>query len=181
MVEDSLEWETLGSTTPYSCEGFDVQRDEVRLPDGHETVYDYLVEDPSVVILPFTPDDQVVVIDEWRQAVSGVRRAFPAGGVEAADDDLAAAAHRELEEETGYVADAVRPLTVVEPSNGIANAVHHYFVATDCVQNGHQRLDHDESIRVSTTDLDRLREQVLDGTIRDGRTVLGLLYYDWRG
>lgn len=181
MSEDSLRWETLDTTVPYRCEGFDIRRDRVRLPDGSETAYDYLVDEPSVVVIPFTSSGDVVVIDEWRQAVDGVRRGFPAGGIEGSDDSLAAAAHRELEEETGYVADTVEPLTTVEPANGIANAVHHYFVASDCVRNGSQRLDHDESIRVDRTDLDRLREQVADGTIRDGRTVLGLLYYDWLG
>lgn len=181
MSEDSLRWETLDTDLPYSCEGFDIRRDRVRLPDGSETDYDYLVDEPSVVIIPFTADDDVVVIDEWRQAVDGVRRGFPAGGLEAGDDSLAAAAHRELEEETGYVADAVESLVSVEPANGIANAVHHYFVATDCVRTGTQALDDDESIRVALTDLDRLREQVAEGTIRDGRTVLGMCYFDWVG
>lgn len=177
-MSEELAWTTLRSETAYSCPGFEVRHDEVRLPNGTETEYHYVVEPESVVILPFTTDREVVVIDEWRQAVDRVNRGLPAGNVEPNDDDLAAAAHRELTEETGYVADEVEHLLTVEPANGIVNAVHHYFVGRDCLRNGEQDLDGNESIHVNTTTLDRLRSQALDGTVRDGRAVLAVLYYD---
>lgn len=178
MADDTLEWDTFGSEVTYTCPGFDIQRDHVRLPSGDETEFDYLVEPESVVIIPFTADEALIVIEEWRQAVDRLNRGFPAGNVEPDDDSLAAAAHRELTEETGYVADDVSHLVSVEPANGIANAVHHYYVARNCIQNGEQSLDHNETIRVDTTSFDRLVRQIRNGSVRDGRTVLGALYYD---
>jgi len=175
---DSLAWETLYGETAYMCPGFDIQRERVRLPDGTETDYDYLSESESVVIVPFTPDGEVVLIEEWRQAVKRVNRGFPAGGVEASDaDDLATTARRELEEETGYEAETVEHLTTVEPANGIADAVFHYFVAEGCEPTGEQDLDHNESIRVTTADFADLEAAVRDDELRDGRTALGVLYY----
>jgi len=173
-----LAWETLDSETDYACPGFSVTREEVRYSDGSEGEFHYLEEPPSVVVLPFTPGGEVVVIEEWRQAVDRVNLGFPAGGVESGDDDLAAAAHRELREETGYVADEVEHLAVAEPANGITNAVHHYFVGTDCLPNGSRNLDGDESIRTDLTTTDHLRERLREGDLRDGRTALGLFYYD---
>jgi len=173
-----LAWETLDSDTDYACPGFSVTRDSVRYPDGSEGEFHYVDEPASVVVLPFTPEDEVVVIEEWRQAVGRINLGFPAGNAEPDDDDLAAAAHRELREETGYVADEVERLAVAEPANGFTNAVHHYFVGVDCIRNGGQDLDHNESIRVDTTELDHLRERLREGGIRDGRTALGLFYYD---
>ncbi|MFD1585864.1 NUDIX hydrolase [Halorientalis brevis] len=175
---EPLAWETLYGETAYMCPGFDIQRERVRLPDGTETDYDYLSESESVVIVPFTPDGEVVLIEEWRQAVKRVNRGFPAGGVEASDaDDLATTARRELEEETGYEAEAVDHLTTVEPANGIADAVFHYFVAEGCEPTGEQDLDHNESIRVTTADFADLEAAVRDDELRDGRTALGVLYY----
>jgi len=178
MVDSDLAWETRDRRVAYTCPGFDIVTEDVVLPDGTETDYDYLHDDPAVVVLPFTPDDEVVVIEEWRQAVQRVNRALPAGSVEDGDDDMARTAHRELTEETGYVADEIEHLGTFEPSNGITDAVHHYFVATGCTPDGEQDLDFDESIRVETTDLASLREAVLEGTIRDGRTALGVLHYE---
>jgi ADP-ribose pyrophosphatase len=176
--DDPLAWEVLDSEVAYSCPGFDVRHEEVRLPDGTETDFDYLSEPPSVVVLPFTPEGEVVVIEEWRQAVCRVNRSLPVGGMEPDDDDRAAAAHRELREETGYEADRVEFLTSVEPANGIADCVLHFFVAHGCTPTAEQELDHNESIRVETTTMDELREHVAGREIRDGRTTLGVLYYE---
>jgi ADP-ribose pyrophosphatase len=175
---EELAWETLYGETAYMCPGFDIQHERVRLPDGTETDFDYLSESESVVVIPFTPDGDVVVIEEWRQAVKRVNRGFPAGGVEADDaDDLATTARRELEEETGYRAETVTHLTSVEPANGISDAVFHYFVAEGCEPSGEQDLDHNESIQVTTTEFEDLRAAVRDDEMRDGRTAMGVLYY----
>ncbi|WP_336002238.1 NUDIX hydrolase [Halorientalis halophila] len=178
---ESLSWETLYGETAYICPGFDVQRERVRLPDGTESDFDYLSDSESVVIVPFTADGDAVVIDEWRQAVKRVNRGFPAGGVEGEDADLAATARRELEEETGYVADEVEHLTTMEPANGVADAVFHYFVATGCEPTGDRELDHNESISVETTAFEDLLAAAEAGELRDGRTAFGVCYYELFG
>ncbi len=177
MSTDPLVWDTLDRQVAYTCPGFDVVNETVRLPDGTETDFDYLTEPPSVVVLPFTPDGDVVLIEEWRQAVSRVNRSLPVGGVEPDDDDLEAAARRELTEETGHEAETLEPLVTVEPANGIADTVLHFFVAYDCRPTAEQRLDHNESIRVTGTSLEDLLTAIGDGEVRDGRTVLGVSYY----
>ncbi|WP_394338689.1 NUDIX hydrolase [Haloprofundus halophilus] len=173
-----LDWETTDSRIDYSCPGFDVRMDDVRLPDGTETDFHYVDEPPAVVILPFTPDGDVVLVEEWRQAVGHVNRGLPAGGTEPDDDDFAAAAHRELAEETGYEAESMEKFYVAEPANGIANSVHHYFVARGCESTAEQELDFNESIRPTTTSYEDLLASVVDNEILDGRTSLGVLQYE---
>jgi ADP-ribose pyrophosphatase len=129
---DPLAWTTADSRVDYRCPGFDVREDAVVLPDGTRTAYHSVDEPPAVVVLPFTPDGDVVFIEEWRQPVERMNRGLPAGSVDPGDDDLRAAAARELAEETGYSAASFEPLTTVEPANGLANSVHHHFVARDC-------------------------------------------------
>jgi ADP-ribose pyrophosphatase len=205
-MDDDLRWETTDSAVDYTCPGFDVRRDEVTLPDGTETDYHYVDEPEAVVILPFTPDGEVVLIEEWRQAVGRVNRGLPAGSVEDEDDDLMAAARRELREETGYEATGISPLCSAEPTNGIANSVHHHFVARGCTPTAERDLDFNESIRVETADYDAVLAAALDDAapraagsrpqsdddaapraaggpqvdLRDGRAMLALLQYELR-
>jgi ADP-ribose pyrophosphatase len=175
--DDPLAWETLASTLAYECPGFQVRHDAVRLPDGTGSDYDYVDEPPAVVVLPFRPDGSVVLIEEYRQTVGRVNRGLPAGTVEPGED-LPAAARRELAEETGHEAARVERLTTVEPANGIADSVHHHFLAVDCEPAGEQALDLDESIRVTTADYDDLLAAVRSGDLRDGRAALAVLYYE---
>lgn len=175
-----LAWETLSDEVAYSCEGFDVVNQSVRLPDGTEAEFDYLSETESVVVLPFRPDGEVVVIQEWRQAVERRNRGLPAGTLEPGEDP-AVAVHRELREETGHEADDATHLTTVEPANGYADSVFHYFVAEGCERAGDQSLDVDESIEVETAEFGDLLADVRNGELRDGRSAFGVCYYELFG
>jgi len=177
MTDDSLQWERLDTDIDYECPGFDVRRDDVRLPDGTETDYHYVDESPAVVVLPLTPDGDLVVIEEWRQAVDRVNRGLPAGSMEG-DETVLDAARRELREETGYEADRVEPLLTTEPSNGIANSVHHHIVAYGCEPTAEQELDDNESIRVEVADYDDFLDSVVSDELHDGRSALTLLQYE---
>ncbi|ELZ49165.1 NUDIX hydrolase [Halorubrum sp. E3] len=187
---DDLSWETLDSAVDYACPGFDVRRDEVRFPSGETDGFHYVDEPPAVVVLPLTPDGDAVVIDEWRQAVGRVNRGIPAGTMEpedggdesadggATDDAIERAAARELAEETGYEADAFERLTTVEPTNGMADSVHHHVLATGCEPTAERELDHNESISVETVPYDDLLAAVVDDELRDGRAVTAVLWYE---
>lgn len=177
MTDDPLAWQTMASEIDYSCPGFEIRRDAVKLPDGTVTDYHYVDESPAVVILPLTPDGDVVVIEEWRQAVDKINRGLPAGSVEG-DEDLFDAARRELSEETGYEAGSLELLLTTEPSNGIANSVHHHFVAYDCEPTGDQQLDFNESIRVDVADYDEYLASVVDDEVDDGRSALTITQYE---
>jgi ADP-ribose pyrophosphatase len=186
---DSLAWEQYDTEIEFTCPGFGIRRDDATMPDGTETSLHYVDEPPAVVILPLTADGDVVMIEEWRQAVGRVNRGIPAGTMERADGDetdpwlesdrpefesIETAARRELTEETGYEAETIEELVAVEPANGFANSVHNHVVARGCEPTAEQRLDDNESIRVTTESFESLREAVLAGDIRDARTIIAV-------
>lgn len=177
MTDESIQWETIDVDVAYRCPGFEVLTERVRLPDGTETTFDFLSEPPAVVILPFTPAGDVVIIQEWRQAVKRINIGLPAGTMEPVDRTIEDTAIRELAEETGYETDQLEPLTIAEPANGLLDVAHHYFVAYDCRPTADRNLDHNESITVDTTTLSSLRRSLASDDVLDARTALAVLYY----
>jgi ADP-ribose pyrophosphatase len=176
---DPLAWKTVDSRIDYRCPGFEIRADDVVLPDGTETDFHSVVDDPSVVVLPFTTAGDVVVIEEWRQAVGRVNLGLPAGGIEAGESPVAAAG-RELAEETGHEAAGVESLVSYEPANGLLDSTFHYLVAHGCEPTGERELDFNESIRVDTRSFTELRELALTGQLRDGRSAMAVLQYALR-
>ncbi|AWB27052.1 NUDIX hydrolase [Halococcoides cellulosivorans] len=169
-------WTTLSSDIVYDCPGFEVVSETVSIPGGPTTDFDFVREGESVVIVPLTPDGQVVTIEEYREAVGRVSWGVPAGGVEPDDDSVAAAARRELTEETGYEADAVEVLGAFEAANGFTDATHAYVLAEGCEPTAGPDREADESITVDTTPFDELVAATASGELRDGRSALGVLY-----
>lgn len=88
-----------------------------------------------VGILALTPDDEVVLVEQFRIPVQQRVIEIPAGlvGDEPAHDgeSLAQTAARELLEETGFRAGTVRPLLSTPTSAGMTSEFTHLFLATD--------------------------------------------------
>jgi len=169
-------WETIERELSYTCDGFDIVTETVRLPDGETAAFDYLSEGESAVIVPFTEDGEVVVVEEWRHAVTRTNLGLPAGSLEPGEDPKQGA-RRELREETGYEPAELHHLTTVEPANGFSDAVFHYYVANGCTDSARQDLDYDETIEVTTRQFESLVEAVRTDGLRDGRTAFGVVYY----
>lgn len=136
---------------------------------------DVVVHLGSAVILPFLDKEHIVFIKNERFAVGQTLIELPAGTLEPEEDPIDTA-QRELEEETGYRAEVIKPLTSFFTTPGICNEVMHAFVATDLIKTA-QKLDEGEKIRVEIIEVKKAIEMALNGQIHDGKTLATLLFY----
>jgi 8-oxo-dGTP pyrophosphatase MutT (NUDIX family) len=90
-------------------------------------------------------------------------------------EDLAAAAAREVEEETGWRPGPLRPLLRVEPTPGISSSVHHLYRTDTATLIGSPEDDF-ESSRVEWVPLDTILDLIGAGQISSGTTLAALLY-----
>jgi len=92
----------------------------------------------AVIILALTPDDCVLLVEQWREAVSSKTIEMPAGLVgdldDAAHESAISAAQRELLEETGYRAGRFSFLMEGPTSSGMSNEMIAFVRAYDLVR-----------------------------------------------
>lgn len=85
----------------------------------------------AVAIVAVTNDDRVVLTEQHRKPVGARVVDYPAGlvGDEEGSDDPAATAKKELEEETGFVCEAVELLAKGPSSPGITSEIVSFYRA----------------------------------------------------
>ncbi len=101
------------------------------LTDGHWEYAERTRATGGVVILAFTEQDELLLVEQFRPPVGKRVISLPAGltGDDGAVEAAAASAARELEEETGYRAARVRELTVGPSSPGLTSEIMTFFAA----------------------------------------------------
>lgn len=104
----------------------------------------------AAVILAITPQDEVVLVEQYRVPLGRNCLELPAGliGDEQEDEAVAPAATRELEEETGYRAGRIEPLGFFYSSPGMVSEGFTLVRAHDLVKTGAGGGDADENIIV---------------------------------
>lgn len=152
-----LKWQDASGRT--------VRRDVVRHPG-------------AVLVVPELAGDRLVLVRNVRVAVQARLWELPAGTLEPPEPPEQAAA-RELTEETGYKAGRIEPLGRFYTTPGMTDELMHVYVASDLVEVG-QRLEPGEDIEVGILDAAAALAMIDDGTIRDGKTIAGLLMWQRR-
>ena len=174
LLPDEVMKETkLTSKTVFEGRVIQVRVDSVRLANGREAVREVADHAPAVVIAPIDSDGSVVLVRQYRYPVEEALLEAPAGIVEPGEepDDCA---QRELQEETGYRADDMRPLAGFWTSPGFCSEYMYAYVARDLVPSKLE-ADYDEDIAVERVPLSEVPEMIRDGRIRDAKTIAVLL------
>lgn len=149
-----------------------VSRDRVRLPDGAESVREYVRHPGAVVIVAVRPDGRLVFERQFRYPLGRSFLELPAGKIDP-DEDILACAKRELREETGFVAADWRHLGVMHPCIGYSDERIEVFLATGLSEVGDQ-LDEGEFLEVLSFAVDETVAAVRDGRITDSKTITAL-------
>jgi len=144
----------------------------VTLPNGARIEMEVIHHPGAAAVVPMKDENTVLLIRQYRHAVGGYILEIPAGTLRP-NENPRDCATRELEEEIGFRASALEPVVTFFTTPGFTDEVIHIYKATGLAQ-GIQKLDHDEVLEVIDLALERAIALIKDGTIRDGKTIVGL-------
>jgi len=176
-MSDDLVWR-LGARHPgHDYRIFTTHFVEAAHPRTGETKRFSVIEAVDWVnVIALTPDDQIVLIQQYRVGTNQVCLEIPGGMVDAGEEPQAAAI-RELVEETGYTATTWELLGATAPNPAILNNRLWTYLALDVVPTHPLRPDGSEVIALETRSLAEVQRALQDGRIDHALVVaaFGLL------
>jgi ADP-ribose pyrophosphatase len=155
---------------------FQVTHDEVVEPSGIRAKRDIVRHPGSVVVLALDesrPEPRVLLERQYRYAANSSLWELPAGRIDQGESELAAA-KRELLEETGYTATRWQRIVRYYASPGFVDETMAIYLARN-LRRGRAQPEDDEAIRTRLVPLSSAGHMVTSGTIRDGKTLIGIL------
>ena len=151
-----------------------VYSDSVELPNGYTSTREYIKHVGAACVVPVDEDGNVIIEKQFRYPFHDVLTEIPAGKLDSKEEPHLQAALRELQEETGYMAENMIYLGEFYPTCAYSDEIIHMYLATGLSQ-GQQNLDDDEFVGVEKMPLATLVEKIMNGEIKDGKTQTALL------
>jgi ADP-ribose pyrophosphatase len=165
-----------------------VEEQDVELPNG-QIIEGYLLTPMPEVSMVFavTDEDQVLFVEQYKHGAGTTMWDLPAGYIDQGEAP-AACARRELEEETGYIADDWHDLPapparaaqvgqasgwLIDPNR--ADARFYYYLALNARPDGRQHLDATEDIVVHRVPLADVRSVLTDGRVKSLASWAGIM------
>lgn len=174
MDDRALEERVLSAEQVFKGHLINVEHWQVALPDGQTALREIVLHRGAAAVVPVDGDGYVTLVRQHRVAANRFTWEIPAGKLDAAGEDMAVCAHRELEEETGLVAGSMQLLTVIDTTPGFCTERIGIYLATELTRT-QMHLDEDEFIHVKRFPLSEVVARIMAGEIRDSKTIAGIL------
>ncbi len=159
-------------TKIYQGKIIDLSVETVILPNGATAELELIAHPGASAVVPLKDNQTVVMVRQYRHAVGGYIYEIPAGKLHLGEDPRDCAM-REVEEEIGYKVGILEPLLSFFTTPGFTDEIIHIFLGKNLAP-GTQDLGEDEVLEIIEMPLAKTIELIKDGSIKDGKTIIGL-------
>ncbi len=151
---------------------------DLRLPNGRHARFNIIEHPGAVAIVPVFDNGDIMLIRQFRPSIGREIFEIPAGTLEDGESPIQTA-RREIAEETGHRARRWTRLGAFYTAPGFCTERIHVFAARG-LEPVRCTGDADEMIRPLRVPLRRALRMIREGTIRDAKSIAGLLIYHGR-
>jgi ADP-ribose pyrophosphatase len=131
-----------------------------------------------VNIIAVTPDDQLVMIEQFRHGTNTVELEIPGGMIDARDASPVAAGTRELREETGYTGEQPEVIGSIYPNPAIMSNTCYTVLVKNCRLSHEMEWDQAEDIVTRLVPVADIPKLVAGGQIRHSLVVVALYHFE---
>lgn len=172
-------WPKINSTPAGDFRIFTIRSDRKVSPrTGRE--HDFYVIDcvDWVNVIALTPDQQIVMIEQYRHGSDTVELEIPGGMIDARDASAVAAGMRELREETGYEGENPRIIGQIYPNPAIMSNTCFTLLVENCRLKHPVEWDHGEDLVTRLMPVAEIPQLVGTGKIRHSLVAVALYHFE---
>ncbi len=170
-------WTWISSKILTACRIFTLSQEIYRSPrTGKEHEFYLLDSGDWVNVIPLTPDEEVILVKQFRFGTKDFSLEIPGGMVDG-EESPAQAVGRELLEETGYAGDQPILLGMVHPNPAIHTNRCYTYLVRNAAFHHPPRQDSTEDIEVQIVPLAEIPRMIHEGRITHALVIAAFYWY----
>ena len=173
-LDASLRETLMTCETVYDGHIVHLQKWQAKLPNGKIADREIIRHIGAAAIAAVDEENRILLVRQYRAPLDALIWEVPAGKLDKKGEPTLDAARRELEEETGYVAEHWQLLSDVITTPGFCDEHIGLYLATGLTRT-HTHPDEDEFLISAWCPLTEAMDAIRRGDIRDGKTVSCIL------
>ncbi len=131
-----------------------------------------------VNVVAVTPDEELVMVEQYRHGSDTVELEIPGGTMDAKDSSPVGTGVRELREETGYEGERARSIGQIFPNPAIMSNKCYTVLVENCQLKHPTELDSGEDLVTQLVPLKEVPKLVSSGKIRHALVVVALYHFE---
>lgn len=177
--ENTNPWHIRSSAEIYQNNWIKLTEHQIINPSGGAGIYGEVhFKNLAIGIIPFDEHDHIWLVGQYRFPLKAYSWEIPEGGG-ALDTDPLISAKRELLEETGLVAQQWEEIQRVHLSNSVSDELGIIYLAS-ILEQYQSCPEETEQLVIKRIHFQEALEMVLQGTITDSMSVIGILRLAYR-
>jgi len=169
---ENFEEKLINSQNIYDGKVFRVTKDDVKLSNG-SVKFREVVHHRGGVVIVAVKEDKILLVKQFRYPTKQTQIELPAGKLDKKGETVFEAAKRELEEETGHIANKWTDLGFIWTTPGFCSEKLYLFKAEELTFVG-QKPDEDEILNYFEADKKQVFEMIKSGEINDAKTICAI-------
>lgn len=177
MIKEEIKnpWTTLSGEVMYDNPWITVTEFQVINPSGGKGIYGKVhFKNKAIGIIPVDKDLNTWLVGQYRYTLDAWHWEIPEGGGPLQHDPVESA-KRELQEETGLIAESWTEIIHLHTSNSVTDEEGHIFLAEELKEGSSSLEETEADLKVWKLPLKEALEMVLKGEITDSMSVMAIL------